>query len=146
MAHGRVFEKTTKSDRVRVVSIGEATVAVLEAHWARGAALARRVRGDLLPSAFVFASSRPGSTEGYRPDSVTENFDRLRKQVGLKHFSFHSLRHFHATQLIAGGIDVRTVAGRLGHASPAVTLGVYSAFVPARDRDAADAIDRIIDG
>ena len=39
-----------------------------------------------------------------------------------------------------------TVAGRLGHASPAVTLSVYSAFLPVRDRDAADVIDKIIEG
>jgi hypothetical protein len=134
MAHGRVFEKTTKSDRVRVLSIGGATVAVIEAHRARAEHLAQRLGGDLQTSAFVFASSRPGSTEAYRPDTITENFERLRSRVGLERVSFHSLRHFHATQLIAGGIDVRTVAGRLGHASPAVTLGVYSAFLPARDQ------------
>ncbi len=146
MAHGRVYEKATKSDRVRVLSLGSSTVDALRAHRDRAGALARRVGGELKDDAFVFASSRPGSTEAYRPDTVTENFERLRRQIGLDHFRFHSLRHFHATQLIAGGIDVRTVAGRLGHASPAVTLGVYSAFLPARDRDAADAIDHILDG
>ena len=146
MAHGRVVEKTTKSDRVRVVSLGPATVAVLETHRERARALAGRLGGELSGDSFVFASSRPGCTEAYRPDTVTDNFQRLRRRVGLERFSFHSLRHFHATQLIAGGIDVRTVAGRLGHASPAVTLGVYSAFLPARDRDAAAAIDQIIDG
>jgi integrase len=146
MAHGRVYEKATKSDRVRVLSLGSSTVDALRTHRGRAAALARCVGGDLKDETFVFASSRPGSTEAYRPDTVTENFERLRRQIGLDHFRFHSLRHFHATQLIAGGIDVRTVAGRLGHASPAVTLGVYSAFLPARDRDAADAIDHILDG
>ena len=146
LAQGRVFEKATKSDRVRVLSLGASTIDALRAHQERATALARRVDGQLEEDAFVFASSRPGSTEAYRPDTVTEKFERLRRQIGLEQFRFHSLRHFHATQLIAGGIDVRTVAGRLGHASPAVTLGVYSAFLPARDRDAAEAIDHILDG
>ena len=47
------------------------------------------------------------------------------------------LRHFTATQLIAAGLDVRTVSGRLGHADPSVTLRVYSHVVEAKDREAA---------
>ena len=49
----------------------------------------------------------------------------------------HSLRHYSATQLVAGGHDIRTVAGRLGHADASVTLRVYSHVLPERDRDAA---------
>ena len=141
-----VVEKATKTDRVRVLSIGSSTVEALSAHKQRAEALARCAGGRLAKNAFVFASARPGSTEALRPDSVTQMFERLRRECGLEGLRFHSLRHFHATQLVAAGVDVRTVAGRLGHASPAVTLSVYSAFLPVRDRDAADVIDRIIDG
>ena len=49
-------------------------------------------------------------------------------------------------KLVAAGVDARSVAGRLRHASPAVTLSVYSAFLPLRDRNAVDVIDRIIEG
>ncbi|MEX2255035.1 MAG: site-specific integrase [Acidimicrobiia bacterium] len=139
-----ILEKATKTDRVRVLSLGAATREVLRAHHDRAVGLARLAGGVLVTDAFVFASSRPGNTEALRPDSVTQMFDRLRRQVGLDGYRFHALRHFHATQLVAAGVDVRTVAGRLGHASPAVTLSVYSAFLPVRDREAADVIDRII--
>jgi site-specific recombinase XerD len=50
----------------------------------------------------------------------------------------HQLRHFAATQMIGSGQDVRTVAGRLGHADASTTLKVYSHVLPQRDRDAAD--------
>ena len=33
----------------------------------------------------------------------------------------HDLRHLHATQLLAAGVPVRTVSGRLGHANAATT-------------------------
>ena len=56
----------------------------------------------------------------------------------------HALRHFSATQLIAGGHDVRTVAGRLGHADAAVTLRVYSHVLPERDHEAAAALGRAL--
>jgi hypothetical protein len=79
MARGRVFEKMTKSDRVRVVSLGPATVEALAVHRDRARALASRLGGELSEESFVFASSRPGSTEAYRPDTVTETFERLRR-------------------------------------------------------------------
>ena len=43
------------------------------------------------------------------------------KAAGVK-THLHALRHFSATQLIAGGHAVRTVAGRLGHADASVAL------------------------
>jgi integrase len=46
---------------------------------------------------------------------------------------------------IAAGVDVRTVAGRLGHRNPSTTLNVYSHFVPESDQDAADALGRIFE-
>ena len=52
----------------------------------------------------------------------------------------HDLRHLHATQLLAAGVPVRTVSGRLGHANAATTLNVYAHFLEASDRDAADVI------
>jgi integrase len=42
----------------------------------------------------------------------------------------HALRHYSATELLAGGVDLRTVAGRLGHGGGgATTLKVYAAWV-----------------
>src|SRR5262249_10901523 len=52
--------------------------------------------------------------------------------------NIHQLRHFSATELIAAGVDVRTVAGRLGHGGGgATTLRVYSAWVSEADQRAA---------
>jgi integrase len=43
------------------------------------------------------------------------------------------------------GIDLRTVANRLGHARTSTTLDIYWGFVPARDRDAADHLDALLE-
>ena len=42
--------------------------------------------------------------------------------------------------MLSSGADVRTVAGRLGHANPSVTLNVYAQFLPQSDRRAAEAL------
>ncbi|MGH3935480.1 MAG: tyrosine-type recombinase/integrase [Pseudonocardiaceae bacterium] len=52
----------------------------------------------------------------------------------------HALRHHSATELLAGGVDLRTVAGRLGHGGEATTLKVYAAWVVGADTKAADLI------
>jgi integrase len=53
---------------------------------------------------------------------------------------FHDLRHYAATRLVASGMDVRTIAARLGHADPHTTLRVYSHAIEERDRRAAEIL------
>ena len=45
---------------------------------------------------------------------------------GLCGLKFHELRHTQATQLIANGVDIKTVQNRLGHASPTLTMSSYA--------------------
>jgi integrase len=40
--------------------------------------------------------------------------------------TFHDLRHTHASRLIAAGMDVQSVADRLGHANISVTQSTYA--------------------
>jgi hypothetical protein len=50
-----------------------------------------------------------------------------------------------ATQLLGSGVDVITVAGRLGH-DPTVTQRVYAEFIAENDRAAATIIEDLLDG
>jgi len=55
--------------------------------------------------------------------------------------TFHALRHTHASALIDAGVDIVTIAKRLGHSSPNITLGTYAHFFRQRDDKAAAAIN-----
>lgn len=57
----------------------------------------------------------------------------------------HDLRHYVAIRLLSAGVDVRTVAGRLGHRNASTTLNVYAHFVPQADGRAADLLGEIFD-
>jgi integrase len=53
----------------------------------------------------------------------------------------HALRHYSATELLTAGVDLRIVAGRLGHGGGgATTLRVYAALVGEADRRAAEIL------
>ncbi len=77
---------------------------------------------------------------------MTSFFIRVRNEVGAPEVRLHDLRHFTATQLIGAGVDVRTVAGRLGHSDPSITLRVYSHALEERDRGAAAIMGEVMKG
>ena len=54
---------------------------------------------------------------------------------------FHKLRHTHATLMLAGGVDVKTLQVRLGHSSADITMSCYAHAFPLDDRAPAEALD-----
>lgn len=136
---GTTWEKDTKTHQRRTLSLDETTVTLLGEHRARCVERALALGVGLSPTAFVF-SSGPDCEAPIRPNTVTQRYGRMVKRLGLD-THFHALRHYSATELIAAGVDPRTVAGRLGHGGGgSTTLRVYSAWVPESDKSAAAAL------
>jgi integrase len=133
-------EKATKTHQARRIALDEATVAILAEHRERCRARATAARTILRADGYVF-SDAPGGSMPLLPDSVTQRFRRLARRLGVR-TTLHSFgRHYAATQLLAAGVDLRTVAGRLGHGGGgATTLRVYASFVAAADRRAAELL------
>ena len=71
------------------------------------------------------------------PDTITHVFADIIKQAGLPHIRFHDLRHTHATMMMEQGVNPKTVADRLGHASVVITLDTYSHVLPGLQEEAA---------
>lgn len=70
---------------------------------------------------------RHGEALPMTPSTFTWKFKKILKANGLpENLNVHSLRHTNASLLIAGGTDVTTVAGLLGHSQPSTTLDIYS--------------------
>ena len=70
---------------------------------------------------------------------MTHRYRRYADKVGIRS-SLKELRHYSATQLLASGVDLNTVAGRLGHAEGSTTLKFYAQFSRPADRQAAAVI------
>lgn len=140
---GRLLVKATKTHAARRIALDAGTLAVLEAHRARQLERSEAGETKLSARAFVWSDELDG-TRPWRPDRVSQAFRKLCAREGVKGVRLHDLRHFAATELIAAGVDAVTVGGRLGHANSAVTLNVYSHFVRAADRDAADVLGKLL--
>ena len=55
-----------------------------------------------------------------------------------------SLRHAHASTLIAKGVDILTISRRLGHSKATITLDVYGHLIEDADAAAAKAIEGLL--
>jgi integrase len=137
-----LIDKDTKTHAKRRVAVGAGTVELLKAHRVRQAAAALAAGAALPPDAYVFSRS-PDGGKAISPDGVSHRFQELAAQFGVR-ARLHDLRHFMVTQLVAGGVDWRTVSGRAGHADGHMTLATYAHFQQAQDRRAAEFMENLL--
>jgi len=79
--------------------------------------------------------------EAMNPSTLAVWFPKFLTKNELPRITFHSLRHTSATFLIGQGMDIETIAGRLGHTTSVTTQTIYSHFLKAKDREAADMME-----
>jgi len=92
---------------------------------------------ELVPSVF----HDPVTLKPY--GSVKRSFATALKNAGIKNFTFHSLRHTFASQLIMAGVDLTTVKELLGHKDIKMTLR-YAHLAPAHKRNAVNVLDSLL--
>lgn len=137
-------EKTTKTGQARKIALDKHTVGLLTTQRDMFESRCTELGCALSPDAFVFSPAPDGSTP-YLPRAISQRYRRLALRLKLRSTRLHSLRHYSATELVAAGVDIRTVAGRLGHGSGgATTLKVYAGWVNEADRRAADTMAMIV--
>jgi integrase len=137
-------KKPTKTNKGRRVALDPHTVALLIDHRQRWEQRCTALGCELTGDTHLFSPAPDGSTP-FVPRSITQRYRRMATKLRLRSTRLHSLRHYSATELIAAGVDIRTVAGRLGHGGGgATTLKVYAAWVDHADRRAATTMADIM--
>lgn len=141
LRHGVGTEKDTKTHQMRRIALDTETVVLLTEHKDRCAQRLRELGAELADDMYVFSNSRRFEpTTPCSPHSVSSRYRNLARRLGID-THIHALRHYSATELLTAGVDLRTVAGRLGHGGGgATTLRVYAAWVAATDRQAAEIL------
>lgn len=77
------------------------------------------------------------------PATPSHWFRKFLKRHGLKHRKFHALRHTSATLQLLGGINIKQVSGRLGHADLRVT-NQYLHCIAEADEAAAHVLQEML--
>jgi integrase len=133
---GQKIRKDTKTHQDRYLAIDAVTAAVLVERKQHIQAVLAGTGVKLAPTAYVFASDLLGLTP-WNPDWVTHKVAEVAEGAGVR-LNIKALRHYTASQLLAGGIDLRNTAARLGHGGGgATTLRHYADPVSEVDRRAA---------
>ena len=52
--------------------------------------------------------------------------------------------HTNATLLVTGGVDVRTVAARLGYSQTSTTMHIYAEAIRSAEAAAAQVLDEVL--
>ncbi|MGA8422065.1 MAG: site-specific integrase [Pseudolabrys sp.] len=136
---GRLRFKSPKTKHGRrTITLPPAIVAELRAHLLRQQE--RRLAlglGRARPEDLLFARWDGGARS---PHWLTQKFGQAMQALKIEKVTVHSLRHTHASQLIAAGMDVLTISRRLGHGSPTITL-YYGHLFRNTDGRAAEILE-----
>lgn len=134
--------KRPKSGKSRFVTFDEATSKVLAAYRSiRDAVLRERgVRPRKTLPLFCHSDGSP-----FTPREITALFGALVADLELDPAThLHTLRHTHASYLIANGADLRAVQERYGHAKFETTVSLYGHMMPGRDGEVARIFAKVV--
>lgn len=137
-----VFTKEPKTElSKRTITIPNTIVALLEDYRQHQLEESQKLVGLWKHTGRLFTT---WNGEPMNPDTVTDWFGKFIKLHNLPHVAFHGLRHTNVSLLIADGVDIRTIASRVGHANPTTTLNLYSHMLRRSDQVAAESLERWI--
>ncbi|MEN6414250.1 MAG: site-specific integrase [Veillonellales bacterium] len=140
---GRGFilqDPKTKSSR-RKIPVMQDDVAALLQYQAWQDSYKDELGDKYLSHELVFSNMFGGPLD--TGNFVSRYFKPLLKEVGIKDgFTFHDLRHTHATILLREGVNPKIVQERLGHSTVTLTLDLYSHVLPDMQGVAVEALEK----
>ena len=147
--NGRLWFALPKGDKEREVPLPEwvrlALAAHMEAHPPAEVTLPWNEPRDLKKhgkpvTARLLFTSRQGGAMMHSTFNTTA-WRSARNAAGMPEGGLHQLRHFYASAMLAGGVDIKALSKYLGHWDPAVTLRVYAHLMPSAEGRALKAIE-----
>jgi integrase len=128
-----------KTDRARrTVGLAPSAVALLRRH--RREQIERRVLLGEAWSDLDLVIER-GDGQAFPPDSLSRDWYRLVRRIGLPGLRLHDLRHAYATALLSAGVHPKVASEALGHSSVSFTMDTYQHLMPTTQEQAVQAIE-----
>lgn len=89
---------------------------------------------------FGRAGGKPFSNQ-----AVSQRAEREWRAAGLEPIGLHDCRHTFASLMIAAGVNAKTLAAFMGHASITMTLDRYGHLFPGSEDEAAGLLDAYLE-
>ena len=137
-----IYQEPKTTAGRRTISLSPASCLELRAHRQSQERDARLIGMPITDDALVF--SHPDGSPRV-PSTLTLAFRRLTRRIGLQGVRLHDLRHKMASLYLEQGVNPKTVAERLGHASVTITLDLYSHCLPGVQAAVAAQFDRAME-
>ena len=96
-------------------------------------------RGQPKISKLVFPSETGGPLDG--SNVYHRDFLPCLEGAGLRHVTFHALRHTFASLLIQNGASLAYVREQMGHSSIQITVDTYGHLIPGGNIEWIDGLD-----
>lgn len=133
-----LYADTPKSKKPRCVSISDEMTELLKEYQEyQNNQLAHIEETEYNEEGYLFIQENGSVMD---PNSLNHWIIDFQKTETLPHIYPHKFRHSQASILLYSGIDLVTVAGRLGHAQPSTTGNLYGHILRHADRRASDAV------
>jgi integrase len=138
---GKVMFKAPKTKRSRrTVALSPQTCIVMRQYLEKQKATLARLRIKFDNDRLVFSQLNGDPLKG---NTVWRAWHIMLKRMGITGIRFHDIRHTMATAMLRAGVHPKIVQERLGHASIATTLDLYSHVSPGLQQAAAAKLDNI---
>lgn len=122
---------------VRTISIDKKTVNMLRLYKNRQRQL--YMESGVCVSSVVFATP----TKEYQNMATRQDaLDRRCAEIDIPRFTFHAFRHTHASLLLNAGISYKELQYRLGHATLAMTMDIYSHLSADKEKEAVSYFEK----
>lgn len=139
--HG-TFTGTPKSKNSRrPVKISNAVIELLKQLKTDQEEKAEMYGSKWIPTKRVFTAEFGGVMGRDAPYDWLKKFCR---RNNLPFYGIHTFRHFVASALIHGGLDVTTVSRTLGHSKPTTTLNIYSHLFKNAQEESAEVMEKTL--
>lgn len=132
---------------VRVVSMPETVMKLLQIHKAEQAKVAETLEGYWVDEGFVFTQDNGKMMHQATPYGAFKNAIKrynaaqTDESMKLPDIPLHGLRHTSATIMLSNNANLSAVAARLGHSQTSTTLNVYAHAVKSADYENSNILD-----
>ena len=125
----------------RTISLPDSCMALLKKHQEEQTERINRLGDKWVDTGLVF--TKWNGTQAHLQTFINW-LKRFTEAHNLPHITPHNFRHMNATYLIAAGTDVRTVAGKLGHAQTSTTVNIYAQLLQSAEQETAQTMESFL--